>query len=55
MLGPSAPTNRLPSALSDTKLALIPNDFVEGWDRWVRRSEAAGFAEQHGYEFIADE
>ncbi len=32
-----------------------PNDFVEGWDRWVRRSEAAGFAEQHGYEFIADE
>jgi hypothetical protein len=27
----------------------------EKWDRWVRRSEAARFAEQHGFEFVADE
>jgi hypothetical protein len=27
----------------------------EGWDRWVRRSEATRFADQHGFEFIADE
>jgi hypothetical protein len=25
------------------------------WDRWVRRSEAARFAEQHSYEFETDE
>lgn len=25
------------------------------WDRWVRRSEAARFAEENGYEFVADE
>jgi hypothetical protein len=27
----------------------------EKWDRWVHRSEAARYAEQHGYEFMADE
>lgn len=27
----------------------------EEWDRWVRRSEAVRFAEQRGYEFVADE
>ena len=27
----------------------------EAWDKWVRRSEAASFAEHHGYEFVPDE
>ena len=25
------------------------------WDRWVRRSEAERFAQEHGFEFFADE
>jgi hypothetical protein len=25
------------------------------WDQWVRRSEAQAFAQEHGYEFFADE
>jgi hypothetical protein len=28
---------------------------TEDWDRWVVRSEAANFAEAHGYEFVPDE
>jgi hypothetical protein len=27
----------------------------EKWDRWICRSEAARFAEERGFEFVADE